>query len=661
MGVDGAYDVVGDHSRPDILAAPAMRLNLRGKIFAYVALPVVLILGGAQAYRVKQLYDDATVTTIDREQTRIQREARALNDRLREVARIASDTATFLELNPDIGQARLLELLKRNVAADRLVYGSAVAFTPAASPTGGLFAPYAYRPKAQEIETMDIARDGYNYTTSRWQWWRRPFERGYAAWTDAYRDDGAGNVWMVTFSAPFRRDGIPAGVATVDVALPTLRARVFDAEAARRKMFVLGADERMVFAHDRTDIGVPLATIAQRAGRPDILEAGRRMLRDAPGHTVARGWDSADRQWIFYAPVTSSGWVLGLRVDESEVFGAVRRRLFDAAFELAVTLVVIGFAVMFVTRRITAPLARLDAAAQRVAGGDLNVDLPGTGTDEIARLSRTFTDMARALVEREQALVAEAAAREKIETELAFAKELQRSMLPPGEAHDADFGRYDVAAVLEPARAVGGDFFDYVVTQDGRLVFVIGDVSDKGVPAALFMVRAHTLLRSLAGRLASPADLLGRMNDALCADNERCMFVTFACGALELSSGRLELANAGHEPALRVSRDGRLAWLEVDNGPALGLIEGAPYPGAEVQLEPGDALVLYTDGISEAFDAQKKAFGRDGLENAVRARAQTSALELCAGVVAEVRRFVAGAEQSDDITLLVVRWHGARA
>jgi len=640
-----------------------MQLNLRGKIFAYVALPVALILGGMEALRLQQLADEATDSTIARETKGVELEARALNARLREVARIATDTANFLELHPEIEPARLFDLVRRNVAADRLVYGAAIAFVPDASPTGALFSPYAFRTSGMAIETMDIARDGYDYTAGRWQWWRRPFKLGYGDWTDAYLDEGAGNTWMVTYAVPFKREGLPIGVATVDVALPTLRALVFGAsEENDRKLFVVGRDLSMLFAHNSADIGTPLKTIAERSGRPDMLRLGREMLAKAvPDHTVAPGWDSTDRQWVFYAPVESSGWVLGSRVDEREVFGAVRAQVRDAAVGLAVTLLIIGLGVLFVTRRITAPLARLDAAAHRVAQGDLAVTLRAEGSDEIARLSRSFTAMARALVEREQALVAEAAAREKIETELAFAKELQRSMLPPGEAHDTAFGRYDVAAVLEPARAVGGDFFDYVVTQDGRLVFVIGDVSDKGVPAALFMVRAHTLLRSLAGRLASPADLLGRMNDALCADNERCMFVTFACGALELSSGRLEIASAGHEPALRASPDGQLAWLEVDNGPALGLIEGAPYPGAEVRLEPGDALVLYTDGISEAFDAQKRAFGRAGLEAAVRERAQASALDLCAGVVAEVRRFVAGAEQSDDITLLVVRWHGARA
>jgi sigma-B regulation protein RsbU (phosphoserine phosphatase) len=639
-----------------------MHLNLRGKIFAYVALPVVLILGGVEALRLQQLADEATASTIDREETSVEREARALNAKLREVARIALDTANFLELHPDIEPPRLFDLVRRNVAADRLVYGAAIAFLPSASPTGGLFSPYAFRKSVDEIAVMDIGRDGYDYTAARWQWWQRPFERGYGVWTDAYLDEGAGNVWMVTFSAPFRRDGIPIGVATVDVELPTLRALLFNAEAQRRKLFVLGADLRMVFAHDSADIGTPLQTIAERSGRSDILALGRKMLAKAAlGHTVAAGWDSPDRQWIFYAPVVSAGWVLGLRVDERRVFGAVRAQAADAAVGLVVTLALIALGVIFVTRRITAPLARLTAAAQRVAQGDMSVELKPKGDDEIARLSRSFNHMAQAIVEREQALVAETAAREKIETELALAKELQRSMLPPAQAHDAAFGRYDVAAVLEPARAVGGDFFDYVVTSDGRLMFVIADVSDKGVPAALFMVRAHTLLRSLAQAPVSPSALLATMNNALCADNDRCMFVTLACGALELAGGRLELANAGHEPALRVRADGRLEWLAVDNGPALGLIENTPYPRAEFRLEAGDALVLYTDGVSEAFDPEKRAFGRDGLEIAVRAQARASALDLCAGVIAEVRRFTAGAEQSDDLTLLVLRWHGARS
>ncbi len=251
-----------------------MRLNLRGKIFVYVALPVVLVLGGAQAFRVVQLYDEAKISTIDREQARITREARALNARLREVARIARDTAAFLELNPDIEKDRLFDIVKHNVKADRLVYGAAIAFAPDASSTGARFAPYAYRRSSDAIEVMDIGRDGYDYTSRRWQWWWRPIERGFAVWTDAYEDDGAGNTMMVTFSAPIRRDGVPVAVATVDVALPTLRALVFGAEAARSKMFVIGADLKMVFANNSADIGTPLATIAQRNGRADILELG---------------------------------------------------------------------------------------------------------------------------------------------------------------------------------------------------------------------------------------------------------------------------------------------------------------------------------------------------------------------------------------------------
>ena len=637
-----------------------MRLNLRGKILAFVALPIVVLLGVLQIWSAVR---DARTEIIVRERALVQSEAAELDARLREVAQIAKHTANYLELNPGLDRTGLFDLVRRNVTADEggLVYGAAIAFAPDASPQGRLFAPYAFRGKAREPEVMDIAKDGYDYTSAEWQWWHRPLERGHGVWTDVYEDTGAGNTKMVTFSAPFRWNGRVAGVATVDVQLPTLREHVIDAEAAQHQMFVIGADERMVFTHNSEDIGTPLADVARRLERPDLLELGRAMLRNAPGDARIQGWDSGETQWIFYAMVHSPGWVLGLRVDESAVLAAARLRIWRAAALVGVVLAALVLGVSLVATRITRPVARLDAAARRVAAGDMAVDLPVQGDDEIARLSRTFSGMARALLERERALVAETAAREKIETELALAKELQRSMLPPGEAHDAAFGRYDVAAALEPARAVGGDFFDYVVTPDGRLVFVVADVSDKGVPAALFMVRAHTLMRSLAARLASPSALLGAMNDALCADNERCMFVTLVCGALELADGRLALASAGHEPALLLRGDGSQAWLEVENGPALGLIEGTPYPLAEQRLAPGDALILYTDGISEAFDAEQRAFGREGLAAAARRRTRDSALDLCAGVIADVRGFVAGAEQSDDITLLVVRWHGAQA
>ncbi len=637
-----------------------MRLNLRGKILAFVALPIVVLLGALQIWSAVR---DARTEIVVRERALVQSEAAELDARLREVAQIAKHTANYLELNPNLDRTGLFDLVRRNVTADegRLVYGAAIAFAPGASPEGRLFAPYAFRGEGREPEVMDIGREAYDYTAPQWQWWHRPLERGHGTWTDVYDDTGAGNTKMVTFSAPFRWNGRVAGVATVDVQLSTLRERVIDAEAAQHKMFVIGADERMVFTHNSADIGTPLADIVRQLQRPDLLALGRAMLRNAPGDVRAQGWDSGEPQWIFYALVHSPGWVLGLRVDERAVLAAAWPRVWRAVALVVVVLAALVLGVSLVANRITRPVARLDAAARRVAEGDMAVDLPVHGDDEIARLSRTFTGMARALVERERALVAETAAREKIETELALAKELQRSMLPPGEAHDAAFGRYDVAAALEPARAVGGDFFDYVVTREGRLVFVVADVSDKGVPAALFMVRAHTLLRTLSQGPVSPSALLANMNDALCADNERCMFVTLVCGALELADGRLSLASAGHEPALQLRADGSLAWLAVDNGPALGLIEGTPYPAAEFRLAPGDALVLYTDGVSEAFDPQQRAFGREGLEAAVRERAPASALDLCAGVVADVHRFAAGAEQSDDITLMVVRWHGAGA
>ena len=248
-------------------------------------------------------------------------------------------------------------------------------------------------------------------------------------------------------------------------------------------------------------------------------------------------------------------------------------------------------------------------------------------------------------------------ARQKLENELDVARGLQLSMLAadrfklPGDSGGA------LAALLRPARAVGGDLYDYQMLEPRKLLMVLGDVSDKGVAAALFMVRALTLLRSFAPTAASTSELLTLVNGALCRDNDTFMFVTLACCVIDLDTLQWSYSSGGHEPPLLLG-DGPPRFLELEAGPALGLLEDAEFPIHSGTLTPQSTLLLYTDGITEAEDSSQACYGAERLCAAAAPLAAGAASALVEGICADVRDFVGASEQSDDLTMLALKVRG---
>jgi sigma-B regulation protein RsbU (phosphoserine phosphatase) len=251
------------------------------------------------------------------------------------------------------------------------------------------------------------------------------------------------------------------------------------------------------------------------------------------------------------------------------------------------------------------------------------------------------------------------AARERLRRELEIAQHIQESMLPKNHFVGAGAYPFELNALLRPARVVGGDLYSYVVSADGRLCFLIGDVSDKGIPAALFMARTITSANTHAAAFEQPEQLLRQLNADLCASNDDCMFVTLLCGVLDLASGRLMLASAGHDAPIRVGKDGATR-IEVETGGPLGLDPDMTFPRAQAQLAPGETVVLYTDGVTEALDPDGTLYGEQRLFDAL-AHCDRQPAGAVAAVVADVAEFTRDAAQADDLTLLVLRWHGPSA
>jgi sigma-B regulation protein RsbU (phosphoserine phosphatase) len=252
------------------------------------------------------------------------------------------------------------------------------------------------------------------------------------------------------------------------------------------------------------------------------------------------------------------------------------------------------------------------------------------------------------------------AVKEQIASELRVAREIQMGMLPHDftaveQAYQVGFG-----AVLEPAREVGGDLYGICAASPERLVIFLGDVSGKGIPASMFMVRAISLARLLSREVAEPERILARLNDELAADNPSGMFVTFLCGVFEPVSGRLVLANAGHCRPVLLPAGQAPRWAVRHLGTALGFEPGLTFERTELTLLEGDALIFYTDGVSEAFNPQEECYGNDRLLADAGAFAGQSAPAVVAGLLQKVRAYAGTAPQSDDIAILALRIGKAR-
>ena len=325
---------------------------------------------------------------------------------------------------------------------------------------------------------------------------------------------------------------------------------------------------------------------------------------------------------------------------------------------IAVVLLALGWAAAL-GWRIVRPLNIMTRRISEGSGGDLSFtmeDAYRTG-DEVQRLAESFEALSRRTAAYMQELVAATAEKERIGAELSLATRIQTDMLPHDFPAFPERGEFDIFASMDPAKEVGGDFYDFFLVDEDHLCMVIADASGKGIPAAMYTMTARSIIASNAMMGKSPAQVLCDSNMTLCANGQEDMFVTVWVGILELSTGRLTTANGGHEyPALM--SEGRFALHRDVHGFLLGGMPGARYRDYEILLNPGDKVFVYTDGITEAQDVQRKLFGRDRLVDTLNGCRPGSPEEVVKHVRKDVDTFVGTAEQFDDMTMLCVVYKG---
>jgi len=557
----------------------------------------------------------------------------------------------------DISEPQIQDSIRAFLKINPDIYGMTVALEPHILHRDiGEFSPYYYR-EGDDLGYANLAAEDYRYLM--WDWYNQPKATGSPVWTEPYYDEGGGNALMTTYATPLNLGGEKrfAGVTTADISLDWLQHLVENIHIRETGFGLIVSREDTVVAHP--DVSRVMKKLKSTLDSDFIENYWDTYLKSKQAHRATYFHAPCRHKtgdcWIAIKPLLDTGWKVVIVIPESELDADIMLLTGEITLIAFAGLIILVLVIVSITRKMISPLERLARVTSDIGSGNLDIKLPAPErNDEIGALTADFRNMRDSLKTHIEQLRETTAKQQKLESEIQIASDIQMSMVPGGGSILINELNYQLYSMLRSARSVGGDL--YYFQQDGnRLHFIIGDVSDKGVPAALFMAKTVTLYTGALNDDLSPGDTFTRMNHALTQNNDACMFVTALCGTLDLDSGELVMANAGHMHPLRKTRSDS-GELVVDGGIALGLMEDVEYSNVKLRLPPQTSLLMYTDGISEAFNPAREQYDEERLLAFVAQAKELSADALAAAVLADVEKFVDGAEQSDDITLMVIHY-----
>lgn len=551
----------------------------------------------------------------------------------------------------------LYGILKRLLEGNPVIIGSAVAFEPDFYPEKGrLFSPYAYR-SGDDIVYKQIGTDDYEYHCMDWYQIPKLLDTPY--WSEPYFDTGGAEVIMTTYSLPLHdNDGRIFAIFTADLSLQWLTEKVNSLKLYPDSYSFMIGRGGAYLVHPRAEriLNETVFTATSDMEDTTATAIGRSMMRGETGFATLNN-DDYSTSYVFYAPMSRTGWSVATACTYDDIFSGVDRiRTIVLIISVVGLVFLLVFCFVLIHNQIR-PLTRLAVASRNIAHGDLTTPLPPVRkrSDEVGVLYDSFGYMQHSLEEYIKELADTTARKERIESELRIASDIQMGMIPKSFPPFPDRNDIDLYAKLIPAKEVGGDLYDFFV-QDECLYFTVGDVSGKGVPASLLMAVTRSLFRNMASRLRSPAAIVSSLNDSLAESNESGMFVTFFMGVLDLKSGMMTYCNAGHNPPVRTEADGASGFLDMTPNLPLGVLEGFPYREQVAELGKGTMLFLYTDGVTEAESPDKIQFSPEKLLAVLSTLATDDTEAVIRDVLQEIHAHASGAEQNDDITMLCLRY-----
>ena len=552
---------------------------------------------------------------------------------------------------------QVFDALEREISVNQLL-GCFAAFEPDYfKGQGRWFEAYVYRADSSRYDRQQIGSPSHDYFNG--PWYKKGLSRdrkdlGYL--TSPYFDNSIDSSMYCSYVLPiFDRQGRKVGVYGVDLNYLWINKVIAEVEKIIKREF-FDTDESI---QDRDGvINFSVQFIDSKGNRVlgsdsldiNILKAEQEQVFSNLGMRDLKGTP----YYVNYKPLPYTDWTVSVIQHRDLVFTWGGVLSFFIAFCMVVGSLVILFFTSWSIRRATKPLGFLSDSAQEVAKGNFDAPLPTfRHNDEVAQLRDSFGTMQQSLKQYMEDLKASTTAKAALESELNIARDIQLSKVPTEFPQRPDF---DIYASMTPAKAVGGDLYDFFV-RDNELLFCLGDVCGKGVPAALFMMETRSLFRAYAADEDRPDRIVLKMNKTLNEHNESLMFVTLFVGILDLTTGELRYCNAGHETPLVINKE--FKQLPFEGVCPVGVVADPPYVMQTVHIEPQTTILVYTDGLDEAMTADKEKIGNERIFNEVSCaiqNGQTGPKELIERLKQAVHDFVGDAEQSDDLTLLAIRF-----
>lgn len=619
-------------------------MTLRFKLFILVVLPLAVLFGALGLSQFSAMRAMAMAAAKERALLLTQATAREIDGDLARAMHVAHSGAAALAHAPELKGDRVWTLLEELVERVPLVEGASIAWNPDHVDPDDPAAPYVWnRDGVMHRRDLRGAYDGEVESDYTHRSWYRLAVDGKDGWTSPY-DGPVFGALLVSYSVPVLRSGDVVAVVSLDVPLLPLQERLSVGEFANTLGFLVGPDDRFISNPNPEKI---MKSVTDGGGPAALASATPATLIREPS------WPDGMPHIVAIEPIPTADWIFAAAMSEQEVLGPVRLRLARNVTMLVGGGLIMTVIVLWTGLRLTGDVRRLGAAVGRVSGGELGATVDHIRRrDELGVLARDFNTMTRTLKSTVREAAAAEAAKARVEQELDVAREIQEQMLPHGDPVLPEHPEVDLFAVNVAARHVAGDFFDYWV-RDGTLTIVLADVAGSGMPAALVMVRAMTLLRQFDDLDVPLTEVVSRTNIELCDDNERQVFVTGVIGRYGLTDGSYELVSAGHLPAL-LNTAGALREEGDSTGPLLGVVADGRWTSRRGHLESGDWLAVYTDGITEARDPEGRMLGTQGLATELAACPQESAQDVARYGIRIAERWHGG-HVDDDLSMLVLR------
>ena len=504
----------------------------------------------------------------------------------------------------------------------------------------------------------EVSEDGEVYFNHlERSWYKKAKAEKTVVFTDLSQDF-FGRGLTLTCAAPFYNNGKFAGVVAMDILIKDLQDEIINIDLGEGSYAFLVNEVGNIIASPFLDKNT---TEFENIGglKSEYLSVSSKILSYKSGMLFTNGF------YIAYEPIKLAHWVLCIHIPQSLIMQPVE--VIDSIILRVATIFIIVFLAValfsFVSTQVfatklTDPILVLKDDVSKISDGNLDYVVRVTGNDEISDLANSFNSMTQSLKNYIKDLTSLTAEKERIGAELNVATHIQSSMLPsifPAFPKDASF---DIFATMNPAKEVGGDFYDFFKIDDKHIAIVVADVSGKGVTAALFMVIGKTLIKDHTGLNTNLADVFYDVNNILCESNSENLFITAFEAIINLETGKVHYVNAGHEMPYIYKKGKEWTAYQMKPGFVLAGMENMKFSAGEFTIEAGDKIFQYTDGVTEATSANNELYGMDRLKAALDANSDKKMEDLLPAIKADIDEFVGEAPQFDDITMLGFEYKG---